>query len=106
MAAVTEKPINVVKDIALDLLPGVLKKLDIEDTSENREDILALALNHLPQQYVTSCSGRAYAEMINNFKVQYQTDVLTGLTRAAIIVKGRPRGAEHTAEHKHTGEGS
>jgi len=91
MAAGMEKPINVVKEIALDLLPGVLKRLDIEDTATNREDILALALNHLPQKYVTTGSGRLYAEMINNFKVQYQTDVLSSLTRAAITVKERPR---------------
>jgi len=86
-----EKPINVVKEIALDLLPGVLKRLDIEDTPANREDILALALNHLPQKYVTTGSGRLYAEMINNFKVQYQTDVLSSLTRAAITIKDHPR---------------
>ena len=91
MSAGAEKPTNVVKDIALDLLPGVMKKLGVEDTDSNREDILALALNHLPQQYVTSCTGRAYAEMINNFKTQYQTDVLASLTRAAITVKGKPR---------------
>ena len=86
-----ERPINVVKEIALDLLPGVLKRLDIEDTPDNREDILALALNNLPQKYVTTGCGRLYAEMINNFKVQYQTDVLSSLTRAAITVKDRPR---------------
>jgi competence protein ComFB len=91
MAAEMEKPINLVKDIAIDLLPGVLKKLEIEDTPANREDILALALNHLPQKYVTTGCGRLYAEMINNFKIQYQTDVLSSLTRAAMIVKGRPR---------------
>ena len=94
MAAGQEKPINVVKEIALDLLPGVLKNLDIADTPENREDILALALNKLPQKYVTTGSGRLYAEMINNFKVQYQTDILSSLTRAGMTVKGKPRGSE------------
>ena len=91
MSVGTEKPINVVKEIALDLLPGVLKRLDIEDTSVNREDILALALNRLPQKYVTTSCGKLYAEMINNFKTQYETDILTSLTRAAITVKGSPR---------------
>jgi len=86
-----EKPINVVKEIALDLLPGVLRKLDVDDTAANREDILALALNRLPQKYVTTSYGKLYAEMINNFRVQYETDVLTSLTKAAIIVRERPR---------------
>jgi competence protein ComFB len=100
MAADKEKPINLVKDIAIDLLPGVLKKLEIEDTPVNREDILALALNNLPQKYVTTGCGRLYAEMINNFKVQYQTDVLSSLTRAAMIVKGRPRVSGVPGENK------
>ena len=87
-----ERPINLVMQIAEDLLPSVMKKLEVEDTADNREDILALALNNLPTKYVTSSEGRLYAELVNNFKVQYQTDVLSSLTRAAIKVKGRPRG--------------
>jgi competence protein ComFB len=88
-----EKPINLVKQIALDHLPSVMKRIGVKDTPENREDILALALNKLPVKYVTTGSGRVYAEMINNFKLQYQTDVLASLTRAAIQVKEKPRGA-------------
>ena len=95
-----EKPINLVKEIALDLLPGVLKSVDVEDTPHNREDILALALNKLPQKYVTTGSGRIYAEMINNFRTQYQTDVLSSLTKAAITVKGKPRGSDTPGEIK------
>ena len=91
MAAGMEKPINLVKEIAIDLLPAVLKRIDVEDTPANREDILALALNNIPQKYVTTSSGRAYSEMINNFRVQYQADILSSLTRAAMIVKEKPR---------------
>ena len=90
----TERPYNLVKQIAEDLLPSVLKRLSVEDTEENREDILALALNKLPTKYVTSGGGKMYAQMIENFRVQYETDVLSSLTRAAITVKNRPRGYE------------
>ncbi|MCL1896074.1 MAG: late competence development ComFB family protein [Clostridiales bacterium] len=86
-----ERPINLVKQIAEDLLPSVMKKLEVEDTEDNRVDILALALNNLPTKYVTSSGGRLYAEMINNFKVQYQADILAGLTKAAMKVKDSPR---------------
>ena len=86
-----EKPINVVKDIALDLLSSVMKKMEVEDTPENREDVIALALNSLPQKYVTTSGGRLYAEMINTYKRQYETDVLMSLTKAAMQVKNRPR---------------
>ena len=100
MTATTEKPINVVKQIAEEFLPGVLKGVGVEDTPANREDILALALNKLPQKYVTSVSGRLYAEAINNFRAQYQTDVLSVLTKAAITVKKRPRGIETTSREE------
>ena len=86
-----ERPYNLVKEIAIDLLPSVLAKLDIEDTEENQEDILALALNKLPTKYVTTSGGKMYAQMIENYKVQYETDVLSSLTRAAMTVKCKPR---------------
>jgi len=86
-----ERPFNLVKEIAVDLLPSVLNRLDIEDTPENREDILALALNKLPTKYVTTGGGKMYAQMIDNYKVQYETDVLSSLTRAAMTVKSKPR---------------
>jgi len=86
-----ERPINLVKEIAEELLPSVLSRLEVEDTQENREDILALALNKLPTKYVTTGGGKMYAQMIDNFKIQYETDVLTSLTRAAMTVKSKPR---------------
>ena len=87
-----DRPFNLVKEIAEELLPSVLHKMDIEDTPDNREDILALALNKLPTKYVTSGGGKMYAQMIENYKVQYETDVLSSLTRAAMTVKTKPRG--------------
>jgi len=87
-----ERPYNLVKHMAEELLPSVLQRFDIEDTPENHEDVLALALNHLPNKYVTTDSGKIYAQMIDNFTIQYETDVLASLTRAAITVKKRPRG--------------
>ena len=91
MAKEKERPLNLVKQIAEDLLPSVINQLDIEDTPENREDILALALNKLPTKYVTTSGGKMYSQMIENYKVQYEADVLASLTRAAITVKGKPR---------------
>jgi len=91
MSEAREKPFNLVKNIALEHLPTVMRGVGVEDTEDNREDILALALNRLPTKYVTSGSGRLYAEMINNFMVQYETDVLASLTRAAVQVKSKPR---------------
>jgi len=87
-----EKPFNLVREIAEELLPSVLIRLEVDDTQENREDILALALNKLPTKYVTTRGGKMYAQMIENYKLQYETDVLSSLTRAALTVKSKPRG--------------
>jgi competence protein ComFB len=88
-----ERPVNLVKLIAEDLLPSVRRKMDIEDTQANREDVLALALNSLPTKYVTSGGGKLYAELINTYKIQYETDVIQSLTKACMKVKNRPRGS-------------
>ena len=93
-----ERPCNLVKEIATELLPSVFHRLELEDTPENREDVLALALNKLPTKYVTSCCGKMYAQMIENYRVQYETDVLSSLTRAALTVKNKPRGSAKNGE--------
>ena len=93
-----EKPTNLVKQIAVDLLPSVFKNIDLEDTPVNREDILALALNKLPVKYVTTGGGRLYSLSIENFRVQYEADVLSSLIRAAIQVKANPRGYKTAGE--------
>ena len=93
-----EKPTNLIKQIAVDLLPSVFKSVGLDDTAANREDILALALNKLPVKYVTTGSGRLYASSIENFRVQYEADVLASLIRAAMQVKDMPRGSKKTGE--------
>jgi len=93
-----DRPFNLVKEIAEELLPSVINRMEVEDTPENREDILALALNKLPTKYVTSGGGKMYAQMVENYKVQYETDVLSSLTRAAMTVKNKPRGGAKSDE--------
>ena len=90
-----ERPYNLTKHVAEEFLTSVIEKMDVEDTPENREDILALALNNLPTKYVTSGEGMMYAQIIETFKTQYETDVLSSLTRAAITVKNKPRVERH-----------
>jgi len=100
-----ERPCNLVKEIAIDLLPSVIQRLEIEDTAENREDILALALNKLPTKYITSCCGKMYAQMIDNYRVQYETDVLSSLTRAGMTVKNKPRRGTISSERAEDKQG-
>ena len=95
MSATKDKPVNLVKLIAEDMLPSLMRKLEIPDTTENREDILALTLNSLPTKYVTTDGGKLYAQLVEVYRVQNETDILASLTRAGLKVKGRPRGIDN-----------
>jgi competence protein ComFB len=89
-----ERPVNLVRIVAGELLSSVMSRLEIEDTEENREDILALALNSLPTKYVTTEQGKQYAQLIEVYRLQYETDITTALTKAALKVMRQPRGSK------------
>jgi competence protein ComFB len=86
-----EKPINVVKLIAEEMLPSVMEKMNVPDTQENREDILALTLNALPTKYVTTDEGKQYVQLVNVYRIQYELDVIASLTKSSLKVKDKPR---------------
>jgi competence protein ComFB len=71
-----------------------MNRLGVEDTGANREDVLALALNSLPTKYVTTEQGKQYAQLVDVYRLQYETDVTAALTKAAIKVMGKPRGSK------------
>jgi competence protein ComFB len=87
-----ERPINLAKIIAEELLQSVMLKMDVPDTEENRVDILALALNKLPAKYVTTDEGKQYSKLVDVYKTQYELDVITSLTKASIQILQKPRG--------------
>lgn len=86
-----ENVFNLTEGLAEELLPFVMKKIDIEDTKENRDDVLALGLNYLPAKYVTTDEGKQYAKLIEVYRLQYESDVVTALTKACLKVKDKPR---------------
>ena len=55
-----------------------------------RNDIAALALNHLPPQYVVTRAGGAIRKA-DTMRIQHLTDVRTALLQAAEVVKAQPR---------------
>ncbi|MDR1496726.1 MAG: late competence development ComFB family protein [Clostridiales Family XIII bacterium] len=87
-----ERPMNLVRIVAEELLPSVMNKLSVDDTEENREDILALALNSIPTKYVTTEQGKQYAQLVEVYKLQYETDITAALTKASLKVMKSPRG--------------
>ena len=55
-----------------------------------KNDILALALNSLSHNYVTTDAGKQYS-LLALYKKQYETDVLAALTKACVRVKAAPK---------------
>jgi hypothetical protein len=90
----TERPVNLVRNIAEEMLPSVMAKLGVEDNEANREDILAITLNAIPSKYVTTESGKQYAQLVEVYRLQYEADITAGLTKAAIKVMQKPRGSK------------
>ena len=68
-----------------------MEKLGLEQTSENLDDVLALALNSLPQKYITTSEGRQYAKLVEVYRVQYEADAVAALTKATLRVIEKPR---------------
>jgi competence protein ComFB len=85
------RPVNLVHIVAEEMLPSVMSKLGVDDTNANRADILALALNSMPTKYVTTESGKQYAQLVEVYRLQYETDIKVELTKAAIKVMQKPR---------------
>jgi len=46
-------------------------------------------LNDLPPQYIVTKRGEIYSK-INNLKAQFEVDVISAITKAAILVKRNP----------------
>jgi len=55
-----------------------------------RLDVMALMLNGLKPKYVVTDKGALWAQM-DDFSLQYRTDFMALMTKAAKIVKENPR---------------
>ncbi|HBR02225.1 MAG TPA: competence protein ComFB [Ruminiclostridium sp.] len=85
---------NYMEEIVWNSLDEVLKDVNMCHCERCRLDVVAKALNSLPAQYVVTERGQIYSK-INNLKAQFEVDVISAITKAAIIVKNNPR---HSAD--------
>ncbi|MBZ0100519.1 MAG: late competence development ComFB family protein [Taibaiella sp.] len=53
-------------------------------------DVAAIALNDLPSKYIVTEKGELYSK-INALSQQFEVDVVSAITKAAVLVKRRPR---------------
>lgn len=82
--------INIAELIAYENIEMVMRRLNVCDCPTCYNDVLALALNTLPTKYVTTDAGKQYTQL-DLYKKQYETDVLSALTKACVRVKASPR---------------
>ena len=80
---------NYMEEIVLSALDDILKDINMCKCDKCKLDIAAKALNDLPPQYVVTQKGEMYSK-VNNLRIQFEVDVISAITKAAILVKRNP----------------
>lgn len=81
---------NYMEEIVFNLIKEVLSDINMCTCDKCILDIAAIALNDLPPKYIVTEKGELYSK-INALKQQFEVDVIAAITKAAVIVKRRPR---------------
>lgn len=82
---------NYMEDAIIEELNSLFKGMkDICKCERCREDMVAWSLNRLPAKYVATDLGNVYTKL-NQVKVQSKADIVVVLTKAANLVKEKPR---------------
>lgn len=80
---------NYMEEIVFDMLDDILHDMNVCTCDRCRVDVAAKALNDLPPQYVVTRKGEVFSK-INNLRAQFEVDVISAITKAAILVKRNP----------------
>lgn len=82
---------NHMEDMVWLLLDDVLQKWpEVCGCTVCRHDIAAIALNSLQPRYVVREQGEVYSK-VSVLEAQYRADVYAALTKAILLVQGKPR---------------
>jgi len=81
---------NYMEDLVFTQLDEVVKDVGACGCEKCRMDIAAIALNSLKPHYVVTAKGRLYTKL-NTLQQQFDVDVLSAITKAAMFVKMNPR---------------
>jgi competence protein ComFB len=81
---------NYMEDIVKALMGEILDDINVCKCEKCRMDISAIALNNLPPKYIVTEKGELYLKL-NTLKQQFEVDVISAITHAAIMVKRNPR---------------
>jgi competence protein ComFB len=81
---------NYMEEIVFNQIKDVLSDINMCTCEKCVLDIAAIALNDLPPKYIVSEKGELYSR-INTLRQQFEVDVIAAITKAAVMVKRRPR---------------
>jgi competence protein ComFB len=85
-----EKLKNIMEEIVYEMMAEVLKEIKVCTCDICYIDMAAKALNDLPAKYFVTEQGKLYKKA-EALKEQIEIDVITAITKAAILVKRHPR---------------
>jgi competence protein ComFB len=78
------------EEVVFSLMKEVLCDINVCSCEKCKMDIAAIALNDLPPKYIVTDKGELYSK-VNSLKQQFEVDVISALTKAAVMVKRNPR---------------
>jgi competence protein ComFB len=81
---------NFMEEVVFSLIPDVIEDMPICKCDKCKMDIAAIALNILPSKYVVTEQGQLYSK-VDTLKTQFEVDVVSAITKAAVIVSKNPQ---------------
>lgn len=81
---------NLMEEMVTNSLEDVLKDINVCNCETCMTDITAIALNSLPPKYIVTEKGELYSKS-NVLRQQFEVDIISAITKAAVIVKRNPR---------------
>lgn len=82
--------VNITEHMVKEKSAEIMKRLNVCTCPTCSLDVLALTLNSLPNKYITTDYGRLHLQL-EIYKKQYETDIVSALTKACVRVKVSPR---------------
>jgi len=81
---------NYMEEIVYNQMKDILCDINMCKCEKCLMDVAAIALNDLPSKYIVTEKGELYSK-INALSQQFEVDVVSAITKAAVLVKRRPR---------------
>lgn len=81
---------NYMEEVVFSIMQEVIGDINVCTCEKCMLDIAALALNDLPPKYIVTEKGELYSK-INSLSQQFEVDIISAITKAAVLVKRNPR---------------